>query len=138
MVVHEGHTDTINSVTFSPDGKSVVSGSDDNTVRMWNANSSSPIGEPLEGHSSYVQSVSYSPLGNLIASGSWDNTIRLWDPSTGQQSGDILKGDHTFFSVAFAPDAKLIASGGGSSYSPTGSAVQLWDVQTRKAALILT
>ncbi|CAE7214649.1 unnamed protein product, partial [Rhizoctonia solani] len=80
MIAHEGHTDTINSITFSPDGKSVISGSNDKTVRIWDAHDSSPIGEPLEGYNSYVKSVSYSPLGNLIASGSFDKTIRLWDP----------------------------------------------------------
>ncbi|CAE7085759.1 unnamed protein product, partial [Rhizoctonia solani] len=128
-----GHTGDVNSVAFSPDGKSVVSGSEDNTVRIWDSNGSSPIGEPLKGHSSSVSSVSYSPLGNRIACGSFDNTIRLWDPSTGQQSGHALKGNHPITSVAFSPDAKLIASGCGSVFS-TANAVQLWDVQTRKAA----
>ncbi|CAE7145379.1 unnamed protein product [Rhizoctonia solani] len=131
----EGHTGWVRSVAFSPDGKSVVSGSSDKTVRMWNAHSSSPIGEPLRGHRHYIYSVSYSPLGNLIASASYDETIRLWDTSTCQQWGESLKGDHGFLSVAFSPDAKLIASGcGGSPSSPTGCAVQLWGVQTRKVA----
>ncbi|CAE7095945.1 unnamed protein product [Rhizoctonia solani] len=136
MTTHERHTDWVNSVAFSPDGKSVVSGSRDNTVRMWDANGSSSIGEPLEGHSESVESVSYSPLGNLIASGSRDDTIRLWDPSTGQQSGEAFKGIYYFLSVAFSPDAKLIASGssGSSSYFYTPYAVQLWDVQNGKAA----
>ncbi|CAE7229955.1 unnamed protein product [Rhizoctonia solani] len=139
MIAHEGHTDDVNSIAFSPDSKSVISGSSDKTVRIWDANSSSPIGEPLQGHSSSVFSVSYSPLGNLIASGSYDNTIRLWHPSTSQQSGDILMGDHAFRSVAFSPDAKLIASGhGGPSSSPTSYAVQLWDVQTRDTSGPLT
>ncbi|CAE7167719.1 unnamed protein product [Rhizoctonia solani] len=134
MILHEGHTDWVRSVAYSPDGKSVVSGSDDGTVRTWNAHGSSSIAEPLRGHSDFVYSVSYSPLGNLIASGSTDFTIRLWDTNTGQQSGDALRGDQPFASVAFSPDAKLIASGcGGLFSSSTGCAVQLWDVQTRKA-----
>ncbi|CAE7078105.1 unnamed protein product [Rhizoctonia solani] len=137
MIVHEGHAYAVESVAFSPDGKSVVSGSKDYTARMWDAHNSSPIGEPLEGHSSYVHSVSYSPLGNLIASGSQDATIRLWDPITGQQSGNGLECFHALFSVAFAPDAKLIASGGGYFSSSTHHAVQLWDVQARKATSTL-
>ncbi|CAE7129932.1 unnamed protein product [Rhizoctonia solani] len=100
---------------------------------MWDARRSSPIGEPLRGHSSWVRSVSYSPLGNLIASGSRDTTIRLWDPSTGQQLGDAIKGNQTFYSVAFSPDAKLIASGSSYDRYSTRRGVQLWDVQTRKA-----
>ncbi|CAE7167718.1 unnamed protein product [Rhizoctonia solani] len=134
MVVHEGHTGWVRSVAYSPDGKSVVSGSSDKTVRIWNAHGSSSIGEPLRGHSDFVYSVSYSPLGNLIASASHDKTIRLWDTTTGQQSGDVLKGDHPFLPLAFSPDGKLIASGSaGSPTSSIGCAVQLWDVQTRKA-----
>ncbi|CAE7081054.1 unnamed protein product [Rhizoctonia solani] len=136
MIVHEGHTDRVWSVAISPDGKLLVSGSLDRTVRMWDTHNSSPVGKPLRGHSSDIYSVSYSPLGNLIASASWDKTIRLWDPSTGQQSGEPLKGDQPFASVAFSADAKLIASGsGGPSSSPTANVVQMWDVQTRKALL---
>ncbi|CAE7085026.1 unnamed protein product, partial [Rhizoctonia solani] len=111
MIVHAGHTGWVQSVAFSPDRKSVASGSLDNTVRIWNANNSSPFGEPLRGHRHSVNSVSYSPLGNLIASGSDDDTIRLWDTNTCQQSGVPLTGDSSFFSVAFSPDARLIASG---------------------------
>ncbi|CAE7226338.1 unnamed protein product [Rhizoctonia solani] len=134
MIAHEGHTHFVHSVAFSPDGKSVASGSVDMTVRIWDANSSSSIGDPLRGHSDWVWSVSYSPLGNLIASGSGDETIRLWDTNTGHQSG-ILRGNNPFFSVAFSPDAKLIASGSsGFPNDPPAFAVQLWDVQRRKAA----
>ncbi|CAE6485358.1 unnamed protein product [Rhizoctonia solani] len=135
MIVHEGHAGEVRSVVFSPDGKSVVSGSGDKTVRMWDAHGSSPIGEPLRRHRYWVSSVSYSPLGDLIASGSWDNTIRLWDPSTGQQSGEALKGINPISSISFSPDAQLIASSLGSlsPFYPAHS-VQLWEVQTRKVA----
>ncbi|CAE7145067.1 unnamed protein product, partial [Rhizoctonia solani] len=61
-------------------------------------------------------------------------TIRLWDTRTGQQSGNTLSGDHLFFSVSFSPDANLIASGSGASSPSIGCAVQIWNVQTRKAA----
>ncbi|CAE7102572.1 unnamed protein product [Rhizoctonia solani] len=131
----EGHGDLVWSAGFSPDGKSVVSGSDDNTIRIWDACGSLPIGQPLRGHSNSVNSVSYSPLGDIIASGSQDRTIRLWDTNTSRQLGGALEGDHSFLSVAFSPDARLIVSGSAGYYaSPTTCAVQLWDVQNRKAA----
>ncbi|CAE6457339.1 unnamed protein product, partial [Rhizoctonia solani] len=136
MIVHEGHTNTVTSVAYSPDGKSVASGSRDNTIRIWDAQSPSLIGEPLTGHSDSIYSVSYSPLGNVIASGSDDKTIRIWDVNTHRRLGNPIKGDHWFYSVAFSPDAKLIASGCGgySSPGPSACSVQLWDVQNMTSA----
>ncbi|KAL5641711.1 hypothetical protein ACGC1H_001997 [Rhizoctonia solani] len=138
MIVYEGHAWSVTSVAFSPDGKSIVSGSDDKTVRMWDAHSPSPIGGPLTGHTLWVYSVSHAPLGNIIASGSDDNTIRLWDVNTRRQLGEPLVGGHSVFSVAFSPDAKIIASGCGrrlfgSARSP--NSVELWDVRNRRATL---
>jgi len=75
----EGHSDYVTSVAFSPDGSRIVSGSEDNTIRLWDAETGDPIGNPLEGHSDYVTSVAFSPDGSRIVSGSDDNTIRLWD-----------------------------------------------------------
>ncbi|CAE6434993.1 unnamed protein product, partial [Rhizoctonia solani] len=133
-ILHEGHTYPVSSVAFSHDGNSVASGSWDKTIRIWDAQSPSPIGEPLTGHSGGIWSVAYSPLGDVIASGSDDMIIRLWDVNTRRQLG-AMKRDHRFYSVAFSPDAKLIASGSGSYYSdPSPYSVQLWDVQNMTAA----
>ncbi|KAL5641749.1 hypothetical protein ACGC1H_002011 [Rhizoctonia solani] len=135
MIVHEGHQNTVYSVAFSPDGKSVASGSW-KTIRTWDAHSSSPISKPMRGHYSWIRSVAYSPLGNVIASGSEDRTIRLWDVNTHQELGDPLKGagNYKFYSVAFSPDAKLIASGcSGYSSNSHSNTVQLWDLQTMTA-----
>ncbi|MBE9030531.1 WD40 repeat domain-containing protein, partial [filamentous cyanobacterium LEGE 11480] len=100
------------SVAFSPDGKRIVSGSRDATLRLWDAQTGQPIGQPLKGHSNPVLSVAFSPDGKRIVSGSWDKTLRLWDAQTGQPIGQPLKGhSNSVWSVAFSPDGKRIVSG---------------------------
>ena len=74
-----GHTDAVCSVAFSPDGKTLASGSDDGTVRLWDVATHRQIGSPLTGHTGAVDSVAFSPDGKTLASGSDDHTVRLWD-----------------------------------------------------------
>ncbi|MDS4014332.1 MAG: hypothetical protein RKP46_08240, partial [Candidatus Accumulibacter sp.] len=102
----------VTSVAFSPDGRRIVSGSDDNTLRLWDAATGAAIGEPLRGHTERVASVAFSPDGRRIVSGSGDKTLRLWDAATGAAIGEPLQG-HTEWvsSVAFSPDGRRIVSG---------------------------
>ncbi|MDQ3763661.1 MAG: hypothetical protein M3460_19180 [Actinomycetota bacterium] len=82
-----GHTNTVNAVGFSPDGHTLVTGSDDQTVRLWNVTDPSrptPLGPPVTGHTNRVRAVAFSPDGRTLATGSDDQTVRLWnvtDPS---------------------------------------------------------
>ncbi|KAG2336413.1 hypothetical protein BDR05DRAFT_1005889 [Suillus weaverae] len=94
QTVLRGHTRDVNSVSFSPDGTRIVTGSSDSTVRLWDAATGQPVGEPLRGHTSWVNSASFSPDGTRIVSSSDDETIRLWDAATGQPVGEPLRG-HT-------------------------------------------
>ena len=85
--------------------KQVVSSSDDQTVRLWDAATGAPL-QTLEGQTDYVNSVAFSPDGKQVASSSYDHTVQLWDAATGAPL-QTLEG-HTGYitSVAFSPDGK--------------------------------
>ncbi|EIN03616.1 hypothetical protein PUNSTDRAFT_139337 [Punctularia strigosozonata HHB-11173 SS5] len=124
----EGHTNIVCSVSFSADGSQIASGSGDNTIRIWNADTGKEVREPLRGHTSYVNSVSFSPDGKRLASASTDGTVRLWDVETGQRIGQPLE-EHTNWvcCVAFSPDGNRIVSGS------VDRTLRLWDAHTGQA-----
>ena len=78
-----GHTESVNTVAFTPNGLTIASGSDDNTIRSWDARTGEHR-QTLEGHTNCVSSVAFSSDGTILASASHDNTIRLWDARTGE------------------------------------------------------
>jgi WD40 repeat protein len=88
----KGHTSSVNSVAFSSDGTQIVSGSDDKSVRVWDASTGVELKE-LKGHTNSVNSVAFLSDGMQIVSGSDDNSVRVWDASTGVEL-KVLKG-HT-------------------------------------------
>jgi WD40 repeat protein/energy-coupling factor transporter ATP-binding protein EcfA2 len=106
-----GHEDWVSIVAVSADGRRIVSGDGDGTLRLWSATTGAALGEPLRGHEGRVWSVDISPDGRRIVSGGEDNTLRLWDATTGAVLGEPLLGyEGQVRSVAFSPDGGRIVS----------------------------
>ncbi len=122
-----GHTDLVNSVVFSPDGHRALSGSSDNTLRLWDLATGKTL-RTFKGHWSSVNSVAISPDGRRALSGSGDDTLRLWDLATGKTLRTFKGHTDWVSSVAISPDGRRALSGSGGF----DNTLRLWDLATGK------
>lgn len=119
LVTPIGHTGRVTSVAFSPAGKTILTGSWDNTAKLWDLS-----GRELQtftGHASPVRSVAFSPDGKTALTGSSDSTAKLWDLS-GRALRTFAGHASTVISVAFSPDGKTVLTGSGDNTA------KLWDL----------
>ncbi|OCH89732.1 hypothetical protein OBBRIDRAFT_835570 [Obba rivulosa] len=131
LCVIEGHKGRVNSVKFSSDGRWIVSGAGDNTVRIWDAATGRPW-KALEGHTDDVESVDFHPDNLHVISGSSDGTVRIWDPLSNTPTMRVLPAYRgNVFSVAYSTDAKKIVSG---SFQ---SVIHVWNPDSDTAAPII-
>ncbi|MGO8926024.1 MAG: protein kinase domain-containing protein [Limisphaerales bacterium] len=126
-----GHLSGVTSVAFSPDGRRIVTGSFDNTAKMWDAASGEEL-LTLKGHSGEVRSVAFSPDGQRIVTGSADKTARVWEAANGRELLTLKGHNDQVFSVAFSPDGQRIATG---SYDYTA---KVWEAASGHELLTLT
>ena len=122
--VLEGHLDQVNSVAFSSNGSDLVSGSGDNTVRLWNKDTGEVI-RILEGHSEGVTSIAFSSDGTQAVTGSVDCTVRIWEMTTGEISRTLRGHQNWVFSVAFSYNGSRVVSGS------TDGSVRIWNIERR-------
>ncbi len=134
----EVHSGSVDSISFSPDGKLLATGGGNltSTVKLW----SIPNGEniaTLSGHTRSIQSISFSPNGKMLASGSYDETARLWSIPDAQE---VCMFDHgePIESVSLSPDGEMLASGGIDENVKIWSVPRRQEIATLKHPLILS
>jgi small GTP-binding protein len=116
----KGHKDVVMSVSFDPTGETLATGSDDETVKLWDT-ASGMLLRTLAGHTSKVWCVAFDPTGRLLASASEDKTVKLWEPTSGRLLRSLDGHEGLVWSVVFHPTGQTLASG---SFDGT---VKLWD-----------
>jgi len=126
LVLPHGPTSFVNAVSFSPDGKMVVTGSSDRGggyLRLWDAKTGKLL-RRFDGHEDTVLSVAFSRDGKRLLTSSYDETARLWNVETGELVRTFVGHDWWVWCAAFSPDEKRIVTA-----SHDGSAM-VWSVDT--------
>jgi WD40 repeat protein len=143
----KGHLGLVRAVTVSPDGKTLASGGNDQTIRLWDLATGKPRAT-LKGHTAGVRALAFSPDGRLLASATagFDQAgkqaraeVKLWDAAAGKLRANLKWSAGPGHCLAFSPDGKLVAVGGSAldAEGTTRGAIWLWEVSTGKQRPVL-
>jgi WD40 repeat protein len=126
-----GHATTVTAVALTPDGRLAVTGSIDETVRVWDLETGTEQAV-LTGHRSTVTAVALTPDGRLAVTGSIDETVRVWDLETRTEQAVLTGHTSAVTAVALTPDGRLAVTGSGDG------TVCIWDLETGNEQTVLT
>jgi WD40 repeat protein len=126
IVPNIGHSDDVKAIAFSPDGRTIVTGSSDNSLKLWHAATGREL-RTLTGHTGYVRAVAFSPDGRTVVSASWDGSLKLWDTVSGRVLHTLKGHEYYINAVAFSPDGRTIVSGA------SDKSLRVWDVASGRS-----
>ena len=128
----EGHSNSVNALALTPDGKTVISGSSDNTIKIWDLGMGTGTEKfTFKGHSNSVNALALTPDGKNVISGSSDNTIKIWDLETGTEKFTLKGHSNWVNGISLTPDGKTMISG---SYNT----IKIWDLRTGREIATFT
>ena len=131
LAILAGHGGTVTALAWHPNGKILVSGSDDMTVRAWDPTTGEEL-RRLGGHTCPVYSVAWSPDGRSLVSGDELGTVKFWNALTGADERSLAAGEGLVLPLAWSPDGGLIAVG-----RPREGTVAVWDAATGETVRVL-
>ncbi|MBW4561527.1 MAG: hypothetical protein KME32_10310 [Mojavia pulchra JT2-VF2] len=126
-----GHSGSIYTVALTPDGKYIISGSDDKTIKVWNWQTGEEV-RTLAGHDDYVRAIVLTSDGKYIISGSHDTTIKVWNWQIGEEVRTLTGHTGWVNAVALTPDSKYVIS------ASADKTLKLWDWHTGEVLRTLT
>ncbi len=133
--IYAGHSRAVSSVAFSPEGRRVAASGGDGLVRVWGADTATPMLE-LQGHRGSLNWVAFSPKGDRLASAGEDARVVLWDAETGNQELVMSKHTGPVSCALFSPDGRELASATFNRSSEPGELL-VWDGRTGRVRLKL-
>jgi WD40 repeat protein len=124
MLTMSGHRGEVYAVAFSPDGRTLVSGGQDGTIRFWDPATGQELAK-LAAHKNCVNQLAFTPDGQTLASASCDHTIKLWQPASHELLATLDGHADEVHSLAISPDGRRLASGGNDEIT------LVWNLATR-------
>jgi WD40 repeat protein len=109
MADFKGHTDVLTSMAYSPDGRFLLTGSQDKSLKLWSITTGTIVRTIANAHDAYVYVVAYSPDGKKIASGSYDGTVKVWDAMNYTLLHQFKVGAEPIYSLTFANNNYILA-----------------------------